>query len=62
MKDMSETVLNFLTNMETPTSEYIFEENHISEVEKFVHSEFFEGRSVKTPARYLKVLANCPSG
>lgn len=55
-KNMGAAVLKFLTDMETPKAEYIFNENHISEVEKFVHSGFFEGKSVKTPARYLKVI------
>lgn len=41
--------------MEEPKNELTLDPNTISELEKVVHSDFFEGRAVKTPSRYLKV-------
>lgn len=54
-KDVDENLLSILKSNDFPTKECILEENEISDAEKFIHSEFFEGKSVKTPGRYLKV-------
>lgn len=55
LESLEESVFKFLTTFETPTSEYLLEDNVITEAEKFIHSEFFKGRPTKTPSRYLKV-------
>lgn len=55
LSECDEHVKNQLTNLEKPTEELILDANSISELEKVVHSDFFEGRAAKTPSRYLKV-------
>ncbi|RZC42586.1 histone H2A deubiquitinase MYSM1 [Asbolus verrucosus] len=52
---LDESIVKELTNLEQPKSEVTIDENFISELEKIVHSEFFEGRPTKTPLRYLKI-------
>ena len=42
----------YLTN---PTQEVQIDKDTITDTEKTIHSEFFEGRSTKTPERYLKI-------
>lgn len=44
-----------LESMETPTEELKLHNDLVSELEKFFHPEFFEGRPTKTPERYLKI-------
>ncbi|EFA09787.2 Histone H2A deubiquitinase MYSM1-like Protein [Tribolium castaneum] len=59
---LDESLVTELTTLETPQSEVNFKENSITELEKVVHSEFFEGRPTKTPLRYLKIrnhIINC---
>lgn len=53
---LEEPLVKELTNLEYPDSEVIIKENFITELEKVIHSEFFEGRPTKTPLRYLKVI------
>lgn len=44
-----------LDSSDIPESEYIIVANEISELERYVFPEFFEGRLTKTPQRYLKI-------
>ena len=55
LSDLSPEDLDIMTGMDVPTGECTMDENKITEIEKFVHREFFEGRSAKTPERYLMV-------
>lgn len=57
-KHMDDTVLNILTSLDVPTDECLLDTDTITDLEKCVHSEFFEGRPTKTPSRYLKVKTN----
>lgn len=41
--------------LEIPKKECVFERNKITDEEKRVHTEFFDGRPSKTPQRYLKI-------
>ncbi|XP_050304868.1 histone H2A deubiquitinase MYSM1-like isoform X2 [Anthonomus grandis grandis] len=52
---VSEEVAKQLDSMEVPSEEVVVNELEISDLEKYVHSEFFEGRPTKTPERYLKI-------
>ncbi|XP_063923826.1 histone H2A deubiquitinase MYSM1-like isoform X2 [Zophobas morio] len=59
---LGEVMVKELTGSEVPRSEVHIDENFISELEKLVHGEFFEGRPTKTPLRYLKIrnhIINC---
>lgn len=38
-----------------PSEEKLLAPNTILEEEKLVHSEFFDGRPLKTPERYLRI-------
>ncbi|CAG2062184.1 unnamed protein product, partial [Timema podura] len=42
-------------NLPVPTEERLIDPGTISEEERCIHSEFFEGRPAKTPKRYLKI-------
>lgn len=44
-----------LKSLEEPKKEIILDPNSITELEKVMHSDYFEGRAAKTPSRYLKV-------
>lgn len=46
---------NELESMETPIEELQVHGTSVTELEKFFHSEFFEGRPTKTPGRYIKI-------
>lgn len=46
---------NELESMETPIEELHVHGDTVTELEKFFHPEFFEGRPTKTPERYLKI-------
>lgn len=48
-------ILESIFNLPPPTEDLILDPKTISEEEKVIHAEFFEGRSAKTPKRYLKV-------
>lgn len=48
-------ILESIFNLPPPTEELILDAKAITEEEKVIHAEFFEGRSAKTPKRYLKV-------
>lgn len=51
----STTLSNDLKSMKTPIEELKVHSEIVSEMEKFFHAEFFEGRPTKTPERYLKI-------
>lgn len=44
-----------LESMEVPTQELQMKCNEISDLEKFMHPEFFDSRPTKTPERFLKI-------
>lgn len=44
-----------LNSLDVPIKEVVLDENVVSDMEKYLHFEFFEGRPTKTPDRYLKV-------
>jgi hypothetical protein len=48
-------ILENIFNLPPPTKDLILDPKTITEEEKVIHAEFFEGRSAKTPKRYLKV-------
>jgi hypothetical protein len=48
-------ILESIFNLPPPTEELILDVKTITEEEKIIHAEFFEGRLAKTPKRYLKV-------
>lgn len=48
-------ILESIFNLPPPSEELILDAKAITEEEKVIHAEFFEGRSAKTPKRYLKV-------
>lgn len=55
LSNLDESVARELKSMEEPRCEVIMDPNHITELEKVIHNEFFEGRPTKTALRYLKV-------
>lgn len=44
-----------LESLETPSLEVIMQDGSVTELEKFFHPEFFQGRPTKTPERYFKI-------
>ncbi|XP_018571801.1 histone H2A deubiquitinase MYSM1-like isoform X2 [Anoplophora glabripennis] len=52
---LNESTVIELMSMETPKCEINMDENSITELEKVIHSDFFEGRPAKTPRRYKKI-------
>jgi hypothetical protein len=48
-------ILESIFNLPPPTEDITLDTKTITEGEKIIHAEFFEGRSAKTPKRYLKV-------
>lgn len=55
LADNDEETFILLNSCDIPQAEVILEASHISELEKFVHSEYFMQRPTKTPERYLKI-------
>lgn len=55
LSQVNEDIVQQLTSLEEPTSEVTLDVQNVTELEKLVHSEFFEGRTSKTPERYLKI-------
>lgn len=51
----SEEIVKQLESMELPTAELVLNQNGITDLEKYVNADFFDGRPAKTPERYLKV-------
>lgn len=50
-------IASLVESMEIPTMEIRLNLTEVTELEKYFHSEFFEGRPTKTPERYLKIRA-----
>ncbi|KAK7863825.1 hypothetical protein R5R35_003313 [Gryllus longicercus] len=48
-------VLEMIFSMPPPREEVFLDSEVISDDERMIHMEFFEGRSAKTPKRYLKI-------
>lgn len=48
-------ILESIFSLPPPTEDIMLDAKTITEEEKIIHAEFFEGRSAKTPKRYLKV-------
>lgn len=55
LKDIDPETLSRLCSLDTPNSEIILEPSNISNLERFMHPEFFVQRPTKTPERYLKI-------
>lgn len=56
ISECDDTTISELKSLEEPNCELVMDPANISELEKVVHSDFFEGRPAKTPSRYLKVF------
>lgn len=52
---LTEEVSKQLEDLNEPTKEFKFSVHEISDLEKYFHQEFFEGRPTKTPERYKKI-------
>lgn len=50
-------IATLIESHEMPTTEVRLNLSEVTELEKYFHSEFFEGRPTKTPERYLKIRA-----
>ncbi|PNF26239.1 hypothetical protein B7P43_G02679 [Cryptotermes secundus] len=48
-------ILESIFSLPPPTEDIMLDAKTITEEEKIIHAEFFEGRSAKTPKRYLKI-------
>lgn len=55
LNNLDPDLLRALNNPNEPTEEWILPLHDVSELEKYFHSEFFEGRPTKTPERYTKI-------
>lgn len=55
LNHLSPELLKQLNSSDEPIEELVLPMNQISELEKYFHSEFFEGRPTKTPERYMKI-------
>ncbi|GJQ75910.1 hypothetical protein Trydic_g17970 [Trypoxylus dichotomus] len=55
LTELCDDDVNFLKSMDFPKCEYQIDTEKITDLEKFIHYEFFEGRPTKTPLRYLKI-------
>lgn len=51
----SAEVTKQLESLEVPKEEFMLDKEIVTDLEKYVHSDYFEGRPAKTPERYLKV-------
>lgn len=55
LKETDESTSYVLESLEVPHAEILLEAANISNLERFLHSEFFIQRPTKTPERYLKI-------
>ncbi|CAL4177707.1 unnamed protein product, partial [Meganyctiphanes norvegica] len=53
--DISSQCKQHVFTFSVPTEEKFFDTNQITEEERRVHFEYFDGKGVKTPERYLKI-------
>lgn len=54
LSNLDKVLVDQLMDLNNPSCEVKLS-NEITDLEKFIHFEFFEGRPTKTPERYLKV-------
>ncbi|CAD7086011.1 unnamed protein product [Hermetia illucens] len=52
---LSAALIAELQSHDIPTEELRINPNQVSELEKFIHSDFFENRTTKTPEQYLRI-------
>lgn len=52
---LSAALVAELQSHDIPTEELRINPNQVSELEKFIHSDFFENRTTKTPEQYLRI-------
>lgn len=55
LSETDEATFSLLESIEVPETEVILEASNITNLERFIHSEFFLHRPTKTPERYLKI-------
>lgn len=55
LKQINPELLSVLNDPNGPMTELVLPLHEVSELEKYFHSEFFEGRPTKTPERYKKI-------
>lgn len=55
LNNLDPQLLEALNNPNGPTEELVLPLHKVSELEKYFHPEFFEGRPTKTPERYTKI-------
>lgn len=55
LSKLDEETFRQITTSVIPKCEMILASNHITQLEKVVNWDYFEGRNSKTPQRYLKV-------
>lgn len=55
LNNLDPDLLKALNNPNEPTEELVLPLHEVSELEKYFHPEFFEGRPTKTPERYKKI-------
>lgn len=55
LAESDRNTFRLLENTGIPTVEMRLDPNYISDLEKFMHAEFFVGRPTKTPERFLKI-------
>lgn len=56
-REYPNAIADSVESLEIPTTEIRLNLSEVTELEKYFHSEFFEGRPTKTPERYLKIRA-----
>ncbi|XP_066258110.1 histone H2A deubiquitinase MYSM1-like isoform X1 [Euwallacea similis] len=52
---ISPEIAQQLNSLEEPKMEVVLDRIMVTELEKYINSDFFEGRAAKTPERYLKI-------
>ncbi len=57
LREYPREIAGLVESLEIPTIEVRLNLTEVTELEKYFHSEFFEGRPTKTPERYLKIRA-----
>lgn len=58
--EYSEAVTEQLFDTKPPQAEVVLSDFNVTDLEKAVFPEFFDGRATKTPSRYLKVYLSIP--
>ncbi|CAG9769488.1 unnamed protein product [Ceutorhynchus assimilis] len=53
--NVKEEIAKQLETLDVPHSEVILDSNTITDLEKYFHPEYFTGKGVKSPERYLKI-------